>query len=239
MSTSDFNKPSLTDKYSDVLPELNSKSNDLARGLASDAVDANNLPEKSIRWNAGNKFWERLVGGAWAALADVYNITVSRAKVADSSDACSGNAATASDVKKGSKLETYINNFNSNFSNLSSLVKGCIEDVVNSSGFLVVSAGNNGAIAFPTWLGGLIIQWGTYSASIWTPGIYTTNVMLPIAYRSGYTGMASIQNVTLPVAYSNATSVKITNTTLGVTFTSNANYATPASQPFAWITFGF
>ena len=132
MSTSDFNKPSLTDKYSDVLQELNDKNNDLARGLASDAVDSGNLPEKSIRWNSGNKFWERLVSGTWAALADVYNIYASRAKT---SDECTGNAATASDAKSGSSLAQTISTLYDKFSGYLPVTNGNITGAAPSLGF--------------------------------------------------------------------------------------------------------
>ena len=87
MSSSDFNKPEITDHYDLLLLQIRKNQNDLACGLASDTTDPENLPVNSIRWNALNKYWEKLSSNTWDALCDAYNIYVSRAKTADAAEA--------------------------------------------------------------------------------------------------------------------------------------------------------
>lgn len=132
MSSSDFNKPQITDNYDSVLDEIKLNQADLARGLASDSTDPANHPDKSIRWNALNKLWERLSGSTWSALTDFYNIYVSRARKADE---CTGNAETASSAKDGGALAQVLSDLSGKFSNYLKIESGNITGLAPFLGF--------------------------------------------------------------------------------------------------------
>jgi hypothetical protein len=69
----DFNKPVVTDNYTNVLAYIRDLFADVAKGL--DATGSTNVPTNAIRWNSTNKFWEKY-NGSWAALETKYMINV-------------------------------------------------------------------------------------------------------------------------------------------------------------------
>jgi hypothetical protein len=79
------------------------------------------------------------------------------------------------------------------WSNIQALVTNCIAAVATAAGFSI-SAGTNGYIKFPSWLGALIIQWGytpVSSASAMTPvnfPIAFPNSTYMVALSTGATG---------------------------------------------------
>ncbi len=77
MSSSDFNKPVITDTYTSVLPEIVATFKDLALGLDPATTSPANTPSGAVRWNSANAYWEKLTGSSWGALASTYNIDVS------------------------------------------------------------------------------------------------------------------------------------------------------------------
>lgn len=51
-----------------------------------------------------------------------------------------------------------------------------------------ISLATNGYIAFPTWMGGLIIQWGRFNCTFTTaPQVVSSTITLPMAYPTTFT----------------------------------------------------
>ena len=78
-----WNLPSITDLYTNVLAYIGNRLNDLALMLDSVSTSPTNLPTGAKRWNSTSKKWEVWDGSAWADMAALYAISIS------------GNAATA------------------------------------------------------------------------------------------------------------------------------------------------
>lgn len=74
-----------------------------------------------------------------------------------------------------------------------SWVRGAMSAISAAAGFSILLAAN-GFIKFPSWLGGLILQWGTITL---TGGSAYTTVTLPIAYTTANFGVYgnAIENV--------------------------------------------
>jgi hypothetical protein len=72
----DHSKPVITSTYTNFVNELNTRFNDLARGLDSVNTSPTNLPTNSIRWNSTSNKWQRWNGTAWGDLATSYNINI-------------------------------------------------------------------------------------------------------------------------------------------------------------------
>lgn len=82
-SAADWNKPALTDTYTNFLTYLDARLDDVATGFVNAPT---NPPTWTMRFNISTSKWERWNGSAWVDVASVYAISVS------------GNAATATNV---------------------------------------------------------------------------------------------------------------------------------------------
>jgi hypothetical protein len=72
-----WNTPTLSSAYSDVLDGFKARDLDLVMGLDPALVSPTNLPTGSFRWNSANARFETLnSGGAWVASASKYLIDV-------------------------------------------------------------------------------------------------------------------------------------------------------------------
>lgn len=73
----DHSKPTTSSTYSNVLPELDSRLDDLALQLDSGTTSPTNLPVGAKRWNSATSKWEKWNGSAWSDMAVTYSISVS------------------------------------------------------------------------------------------------------------------------------------------------------------------
>ncbi len=106
-------------------------------------------------------------------------------------------------------------------------VRGAMLAIATAAGFYI-SAASIGYIKFPSWLGSLIIQWGSSSSA--SNGILV--VTLPIAYPNA--ALAALANTSASVVGAGA---------WGTALTSNAQITFAASgasaQPFHWLSIGY
>lgn len=106
-------------------------------------------------------------------------------------------------------------------------VRSAMSDIATAAGF-AVSLTSNGYIKFPSWLGGLIIQWGT-TASI--PSNSSAAQTLPIAFP------AACRAVLITSSNGTATATYGAAIALGTTgFTLNNNSSVPST--FMWLAIG-
>jgi len=84
--------------------------------------------------------------------------------------------------------------------NIQSLVSGCIAAVATAAGFLV-SLGANGYLKLPSWLGGVVFQWGLFTTNTTGDTAITFPLVFPTALRalasmpmgiSGYGAFAAV-----------------------------------------------
>jgi hypothetical protein len=76
VTAADWNKPALTDTYSNFLSYLSGRINDGALWLDSGSTTPTNLPTGAKRWNVANSKFEKWSGTAWGDLASKYGINV-------------------------------------------------------------------------------------------------------------------------------------------------------------------
>lgn len=72
----DFNLPTVSDSYTNIIAYLKNRDLDVAMMLRSDIVTVTNPQTNMIRWNNANKYWEHYNGGSWVALISQYAIDV-------------------------------------------------------------------------------------------------------------------------------------------------------------------
>ncbi|CUH95865.1 putative membrane protein [Propionispora sp. 2/2-37] len=84
-------------------------------------------------------------------------------------------------------------------SNIQSLVAGCIAAVATAAGFAYSFGSTNGYIKFPSWLGGLIIQWGQATEELFSSGIAT--VTTGIAFPSTFQQVFAVHGGSSPKYY--------------------------------------
>lgn len=88
-NAADWNKPQLTDTYTNFLGYLSARLNDVATGFSSAPT---NQPTNTIRWNSSTSKWEKYNGSAWVDLASLYAVNIS------------GNAASATTAGNATNL---------------------------------------------------------------------------------------------------------------------------------------
>lgn len=75
-----FNKPGITDLYTNVLDNIKETIADLAKGLdPATSSSYINTPTNTIRWNSALGYDEKFVGGVWVPKATSYAIVTSGA----------------------------------------------------------------------------------------------------------------------------------------------------------------
>lgn len=85
-----------------------------------------------------------------------------------------------------------------------------------------ISLGVIGYIAFPTWLGGLIIQWGVLSDTSWTAGVFRT-INYPVAFPAAcLEHTAVIANSAGTMGYLNTNQVSASQLQMLVSYTGAA-----------------
>ena len=99
----DWNNPTLTSLYADMLSELKTRDDDAAKMF--DGVGTN-LPVGAIKWSATNEQFEKWSGTVWGPLSTFYNINVNQVDGCDVNDL--GTTTTA--LWSASKIQTQLNN---------------------------------------------------------------------------------------------------------------------------------
>ena len=96
----DFNNPTLTSLYTDMLDGL--KSRDVSALQWLDGSTDTNIPSGAKRWNAQNNYFEKFNGTAWGALSTRYMIDV------DKLDGCTVNdlGTSITDIWTANKTTT-------------------------------------------------------------------------------------------------------------------------------------
>lgn len=114
------------------------------------------------------------------------------------------------------------------WSNIQALVANCIAAVATAAGFSI-SATVNGYIKFPSWLGGLVIQWGYVPSA---GAIGTSIITFPLTFPNNLY-MATVSN-----AQANTPTIYISTGNWSASgiqvFTSNGSY----TWAFSWIAIG-
>ena len=105
--------------------------------------------------------------------------------------------------------------------------------IATAAGF-AISTGANGYIKLPSWLGGLIMQWGT-SSSIPSGG--TLAITFPISFVSACLNVQASGTLTSDVAI-RVSSVSISGCVLGNSASAPA-YNSSIAQPAYWLTIGY
>lgn len=108
-------------------------------------------------------------------------------------------------------------------------VRAAMSAIAVASGF-VLSSGAPGYIKFPSWLGGLIIQWGNGSPAA---NNVAQTLTFPIAFPNGNFG--TIATVAGAAAYANGVLATVTTNTQVTLY----NASTSGSQTCRWFAFGY
>lgn len=72
----DWNNPTLTTLYADVLSQLKARDEDMLRGFDPAVVSPTNTPTGAIRWNSALSKWQKFNGTTWGDLVGKYLIDV-------------------------------------------------------------------------------------------------------------------------------------------------------------------
>lgn len=82
-----WNLPSISDLYADVISLFKSRDTDLAKGMDPARVTVTNPEQYFIRWNSANNKWEIFNGTTWGDLAATFAINVDKVDGADAGTA--------------------------------------------------------------------------------------------------------------------------------------------------------
>lgn len=70
----DWNKPSITDTYSNYTSFMTARDVDIVKGLDPATTAPTNVPVNAIRWSSASAKWQKYNGTAWVDLAATYSI---------------------------------------------------------------------------------------------------------------------------------------------------------------------
>ncbi|POS10238.1 phage tail protein [Burkholderia gladioli] len=111
------------------------------------------------------------------------------------------------------------------WSNIQALVSSCIAAVATAAGFSLTAS----YVKFPTWLGGLIFQWGQISV-----GTSDTALVFPLAFTNGVNYVGAFPNYTGNGVFAVYNSLSLT----GVSFGTWATNSTRAAAFCYWLAIG-
>ncbi|WP_186211170.1 gp53-like domain-containing protein [Burkholderia gladioli] len=111
------------------------------------------------------------------------------------------------------------------WNNIQALVASCISAVATAAGFSLTA----NYIKFPSWLGGLIFQWGQISV-----GTSDTALVFPLAFTNGVNYVCAFPNYTNNGAFANYNSLTLT----GLNFATWATNSTRVAAVCYWLAIG-
>lgn len=110
-----------------------------------------------------------------------------------------------------------------------SWIRGAMSNIASAAGFASLFSAT-GYIVFPSWLGGLVVQWGSSTMSS-----NARSVTFPLAFPTGVLVMTS--NLNQPTGQ-NENSVSIVGTPTTTGFSAYCGGASAVSAPFYWLAIG-
>lgn len=120
--------------------------------------------------------------------------------------------------------------------NIQSLVSDCITAVATVAGFNKITTANASAIIFPSWLGGLIVQYGT-SNFIALSDVTTKSITFPVTFVSAvWFSSANLKTLSDSHMGTIGTSPSNSGMSAGVIFN---DINSVSSAPFTWFAIGY